>query len=276
MSIKAIFSRALSALALSTAFLAPAAMAQSHTVVDPAQPSDTAGKTEILEFFAYSCPHCATMEPLVEKWAASLPEDTVLKRVPVAFNASMSDLQRLYYSLESLGRLDLHPAVFKAIHQERKRIYTEDAIVDWIADQGIDKVVTIEVSGIAPALMTALALGVPLVFARKQQSLTLTGPLLTARVYSFTKQVESTIGIAASHLAAGERVLIIDDFLAHGQAALGLISIVHQAGAEVAGIGIVIEKSFQPGRAELEKLGYRVESLARVASLEGGEVRFVD
>ncbi|SFP94461.1 xanthine phosphoribosyltransferase [Geopseudomonas sagittaria] len=144
------------------------------------------------------------------------------------------------------------------------------------AGQDIDKVVTIEVSGIAPALMTALALGVPLVFARKQQSLTLTGPLLTARVYSFTKQVESTIGIAASHLAAGERVLIVDDFLAHGQAAQGLISIVRQAGAEVAGIGIVIEKSFQPGRAELEQLGYRVESLARIASLEGGEVRFVD
>ncbi|MNG37048.1 Xanthine phosphoribosyltransferase [compost metagenome] len=71
-------------------------------------------------------------------------------------------------------------------------------------------------------------------------------------------------------------MLIVDDFLAHGQAAQGLISIVRQAGAEVAGIGIVIEKSFQPGRAELERLGYRVESLARVASLEGGEVRFVD
>jgi len=139
MSFKAIFLRALSALALSTAFIAPSALAQSHTVVDPAQPSDTAGKTEILEFFAYSCPHCATMEPLVEKWAESLPEDTVLKRVPVAFNASMTDLQRLYYSLEALGRLDLHPAVFKAIHQERKRIYTEDTIVDWVADQGVDK-----------------------------------------------------------------------------------------------------------------------------------------
>src|SRR5690606_10327281 len=102
-------------------------------------PSDTAGKTEVLEFFAYSCPHCASMEPLVEKWAKSLPEDTVLKRVPVAFNASMVDLQKLYYSLESLGRLDLHPAVFKAIHQERKRIYTQDAIIDWVAEQGVDK-----------------------------------------------------------------------------------------------------------------------------------------
>src|SRR5690606_35041288 len=142
MSLKTFFSRALAATTLGAAvFMAPAALAQSasHTLVDPAQPSDTAGKTEILEFFAYSCPHCAAMEPLVEKWAKTLPEDTVLKRVPVAFNASMADLQKLYYSLESLGRLDLHPAVFKAIHQERKRIYTQDAIIDWVAEQGMDK-----------------------------------------------------------------------------------------------------------------------------------------
>ena len=140
MSLKTFFFRALAATTLgAAAFMAPAAMAQSHTTVDPAQPSDTAGKTEVLEFFAYSCPHCASMEPLVEKWAKTLPEDTVVKRVPVAFNASMADLQKLYYSLESIGRLDLHPAVFKAIHQERKRIYSQDAITDWVADQGVDK-----------------------------------------------------------------------------------------------------------------------------------------
>jgi len=142
-------------------------------------------------------------------------------------------------------------------------------------DQGIDKVVTLEASGIAPALMTALELGVPLVFARKHRSLTLTDNLLTARVYSFTKQVESTVAISASHLAAGERVLIVDDFLANGQAALGLGAIVRQAGASVVGIGIVIEKSFQPGRRALEEQGYRVESLARIASLAGGHVSFV-
>jgi len=143
-------------------------------------------------------------------------------------------------------------------------------------DQGIDKVLTVEASGIAPALMTALALGVPMIFARKQQSLTLSGKLLSARVYSFTKQVESTIAISAQHLAAGERVLIVDDFLAHGQAALGLAAIVRQAGASLAGIGIVIEKAFQPGRAQLEKLGCRIESLARIDSLAGGRVSFVD
>ncbi len=144
------------------------------------------------------------------------------------------------------------------------------------AGQDIDKVLTIETSGIAPALMTALALGVPMLFARKQQSLTLGGELLTARVYSFTKQVESTIAVAASHLAAGERVLIVDDFLAHGQAALGLAEIARQAGAAVVGVGVVIEKAFQPGRAALERHGYRVEALARLASLADGRVEFAD
>jgi len=143
-------------------------------------------------------------------------------------------------------------------------------------DQGIDKVVTLESSGIAPALMTALELGVPLIFARKHRSLTLTDNLLTAQVHSFTKQTDSTVAISASHLKAGERVLIVDDFLANGQAALGLAAIVRQAGAHLAGIGIVIEKAFQPGRQALEERGYRVESLARIASLEGGQVRFLE
>ena len=141
---------------------------------------------------------------------------------------------------------------------------------------GIDKVLTLEASGIAPALMTALELGVPLVFARKHRSLTLTDNLLTAQVYSFTKRVENTVAVSASHLAAGERVLVVDDFLANGQAALGLASIVQQAGAHLAGIGIVIEKSFQSGRKALEERGYRVESLARIASLAGGQVSFVE
>lgn len=142
MTFKNLFLRALATATFGVAaFMAPAVMAQSgsHTIVDPAQPSDTAGKTEVLEFFSYSCPHCASMEPLVEKWSKTLPDNVVIKRVPVAFNASMVDLQKLYYSLESLGRLDLHPAVFKAIHNERKRIYTQGPITDWVVEQGVDK-----------------------------------------------------------------------------------------------------------------------------------------
>lgn len=140
---------------------------------------------------------------------------------------------------------------------------------------GVTKIVTIESSGIAPAVMAGLQMDVPVVFARKHKSLTLTDNLLTSSVYSFTKQTESQIAVSGNHLSGQDRVLIIDDFLANGQAALGLVSIVQQAGASVAGLGIVIEKSFQPGREELVKLGYRVESLARIESLEKGKVSFV-
>lgn len=142
------------------------------------------------------------------------------------------------------------------------------------ANEGITKIVTIESSGIAPAVMTGLQLNVPVVFARKRKSLTLTEGLITASVHSFTKQETNEISIAQKFLNAEDKVLIIDDFLANGQAALGLIDIVNQSGAEVAGVGIVIEKSFQDGANMLSEQGIRVESLARVASLANGEVTF--
>lgn len=144
------------------------------------------------------------------------------------------------------------------------------------AGQGISKIVTIEASGIAPAVMAGLELGIPVIFARKFQSLTLKDDLLISKVFSFTKQTESTIAISSRHLTAADKVLVIDDFLANGHAAKALIDLIQQAGAQVAGIGIVIEKSFQEGRALLESEGYRVESLARVAALENGQVRFID
>ncbi len=143
-------------------------------------------------------------------------------------------------------------------------------------DQGVTKIVTIEASGIAPAVMAGLELGIPVIFARKFQSLTLKDDLLISKVFSFTKQTESTIAISARHLSAADNVLVIDDFLANGHAAKALIDLIQQAGAQVAGIGIVIEKSFQEGRNLLQSEGYRVESLARVAALENGQVRFLD
>lgn len=142
-------------------------------------------------------------------------------------------------------------------------------------DQEITKIVTIEASGIAPAVMAGLELGVPVIFARKYQSLTLKNDLYKAKVYSFTKQTESDIAISKKHIHATDKVLIIDDFLANGQAALGLISLIQQANAEIVGIGIVIEKSFQSGRQQLLDQGFRVESLARVQSLSDGKVTFV-
>ena len=142
-------------------------------------------------------------------------------------------------------------------------------------DAGITKIITIEASGIAPAIMAGLELGVPVIFARKYQSLTLKDDLYRSKVFSFTKQTESTIAISNKHISSADKALVIDDFLANGQAALGLIDLIHQAKAEVVGVGIVIEKSFQPGRDLLLEKGYRVESLARVQSLADGTVTFV-
>jgi len=144
------------------------------------------------------------------------------------------------------------------------------------AEDGITQVLTIESSGIAPSLMTAMRLGVPVVFARKRKSLTLKGDVYIEKAYSFTKQEENDITVAKSYLSDRDRVLIIDDFLANGQAALALARIARQAGAAVTGIGIVIEKSFQPGRQLLIEAGYRVESLARIASLEDGSIHFAE
>ena len=141
-------------------------------------------------------------------------------------------------------------------------------------DAGITKIITIEASGIAPAVMAGLELGVPVIFARKYQSLTLKDDLYRSKVFSFTKQTESTIAISNKHLNSHYKALVIDDFLANGQAALGLADLIHQANAEVVGIGKKIEKSFQSGRQLLLDKGYRVESLARVQSLENGTVTF--
>jgi xanthine phosphoribosyltransferase len=143
-------------------------------------------------------------------------------------------------------------------------------------DAGITKIVTIESSGIAPSIMAGLELKVPVIFARKKKSLTLQDNLYTSTVYSFTKRDENTISIGQKFLNEDDVVLIIDDFLAKGQAAFGLLDIVSQANAKIAGIGIVIEKAFQDGGKRLRKKGYRVESLARIQSLEHNKVTFLE
>lgn len=144
------------------------------------------------------------------------------------------------------------------------------------ANKGITRIVTIESSGIAPAVFAGLALGVPVVFARKQKSLTLTDDLYSTDVYSFTKKSTSTIVISKKFLEKTDRILLIDDFLANGQAAKGLIKLCQEAQATVVGIGIVIEKSFQVGRQLLEEENYEVYSLARIRAFEEGQVKFIE
>ena len=131
------------AIAMAAMFFSPAGMTQGapkakFAEINPAQPTEP-GKIEVLEFFAYSCPHCAVLEPMYEKWTKTLPAEVVARQVPVAFNAGMKPLQHLYYTLEALNRLDLHPKVFDAIHQEKKRLFTKSEIVNWAVAQGVDK-----------------------------------------------------------------------------------------------------------------------------------------
>ncbi|WP_342512349.1 xanthine phosphoribosyltransferase [Sporosarcina sp. FSL K6-1522] len=143
-------------------------------------------------------------------------------------------------------------------------------------DAGITQIVTIESSGIAPAMMAGLVLGVPVVFARKRKSLTLIDHLYTASVHSFTKNETNEISVSKDFVTSEDTVLLIDDFLANGQAVLGLLDIVEQAGAKLAGVGIVIEKGFQTGGTMIREKGIRVESLAIVSSLENGQVTFAE
>lgn len=141
-------------------------------------------------------------------------------------------------------------------------------------DAGITKILTIESSGIAPSVMTGLQLNIPVIFARKRKSLTLVDDLLTSSVHSFTKGETNEISISQKYINEKDNVLIIDDFLANGQAAYGLIELVKKANANLAGIGIVIEKYFQEGGKNLRNEGYRVESLVMIDSLVNGNVSF--
>jgi len=140
---------------------------------------------------------------------------------------------------------------------------------------GIARVLTIEASGIAPAGMTALFLSVPLVVLKKRPSRITDGSVHQTNVRSFTKNSQYELTISKTFLPAGERVLFIDDFLATGEAALGVRDIVQKAGSELAGIGIVIEKAFQPGRSRLDALGLDVFSLARIERMSREGIWFM-
>ena len=135
-------------------------------------------------------------------------------------------------------------------------------------DLKINKILTIEASGIAIAYAVAQQFGVPVLFAKKSKSINIAGDTYTAEVESFTHKNRNTVVVSKQFLSADDHVLIIDDFLANGCALQGLISIVDQAGGTVEGIGIAIEKGFQNGGKEIREMGYRLESLAIVESMD--------
>jgi len=103
-----------------------------------AHPSDIPGKIEVLDFFWYGCNHCDALEPLFNQWMAAQSDEVAVRHVPVAFNAGMRPTQQLYYTLEAMNRLDLHPAVFEAIHQQRLPLFTKNAMQNWAQQQGLD------------------------------------------------------------------------------------------------------------------------------------------
>ena len=147
----------------------------------------------------------------------------------------------------------------------------------YFRNKQITKVVTIESSGIAPAYSTALKLDVPLVIFKKQSSAILdTDTTIQTPVHSFTKNTDYVLMASKKYLFENDNILIIDDFLANGQAAMGAYRILKEAGSSVAGVGIVIEKSFQDGRKKLEDLGLDVYSLARVSKISSDSIEFLN
>lgn len=143
------------------------------------------------------------------------------------------------------------------------------------ADVKVDKILTVEASGIAPAIFAGYLFRVPVVFAKKAVPKTMDTAYVTT-VHSFTKGKDTVVFVSKEYLGAGERILVIDDFLAVGNASVGLADLCAQAGAEVVGLGFLVEKSFQGGRDLIAKKipGARVESLATVDSLDDGKIVF--
>lgn len=142
------------------------------------------------------------------------------------------------------------------------------------AGEGINKILTIEASGIGIACITAQAFGCPVIFAKKTKTKNIAGDVYTSKVESFTHGTTYDIIVSKEFLLPDDKVLIIDDFLANGAALEGLISLVNDAGASLIGAGIAIEKAFQPGGEKLRSKGVRIESLAKIKSMEGGKPVF--
>jgi len=145
------------------------------------------------------------------------------------------------------------------------------------SDCDVTKILTIEASGIGVACITAQEFGCPVLFAKKSKTKNIAGDVYTANVFSYTHHTPYEIIVSKEFLSPGDRVLIIDDFLANGAALAGLVELLRQAGAEVVGAGVVIEKAYQPGGERIRKIGVRVEALARICSMSEKEgIKFCD
>lgn len=140
----------------------------------------------------------------------------------------------------------------------------------------VTRILTAEVSGIAPAFAAAAALGIPMVYARKVKPVTMYGPVYLETAPSHTKGMEVNLLVAAEFMPAGERVLVIDDFLASGRTLKGLIRMVKSAKCTLVGVACVVEKIFEGGRAALEPFGVRIETLVTITNMDDGKIIFAD
>ncbi len=141
---------------------------------------------------------------------------------------------------------------------------------------GVNKILTIEASGIGLACITAQFFNCNVLFAKKRKSLNISDDVFSTKVYSFTKKTEYDVVVSKEYLGKDDKVLIIDDFLANGNACLGLIDLVRKAGGEVVGVSCAVEKTYQGGYDKIAALGYDVYSLARIAEMKDGHIKFVE
>lgn len=167
--------------------------------------------------------------------------------------------------LDTLLNHQVDPELIMEMGEEFARRYQE---------AGVTKVITVESSGIPVAFATAYKLGVPLVFARRKKTLIADDDTLSERVPSFTKGIVTDIMVSRRFLGAEDHVLFIDDIIANGDAARGLIRIIERSGAKLVGVGVVVEKVFQTGGKAIREQGIRMESLVRIASLDDGRIAF--
>ena len=163
------------------------------------------------------------------------------------------------------------------LNQQIDTVFLKDMAVEiggLYQNSDVNKILTIESSGIAIATAVALEMGVPLVFAKKHKSSNVDGAVYTSVVHSYTHGTDYTIVVSSDYLCPGDRVLLVDDFLANGKALIGLTDLVTQAGAQIVGAAIAIEKGFQGGGDALRARGVRVESLAIVESMSDDAITF--
>jgi xanthine phosphoribosyltransferase len=189
----------------------------------------------------------------------------IMERLKQKILAEAEVLSDQVVKLDAILNHQVDPELIMEMGKEFARRFEHEAIT---------KVVTIESSGIAVAFATALVLNVPMVFARRKKMLTTDGDFYSERVPSFTKGIVTDIMVSKKFLTELDRVLFIDDIIANGDAARGIIRIIERSGAQLAGFGVVVEKSFQAGARTIRELGVRLDSLVTIVGLENGKIQF--